>query len=56
MVERRNASGARVGAACDHQERGAAIIRSTGSRLALYLSEDGLAPERLDSVLRTTQD
>jgi O-antigen biosynthesis protein len=32
-----------------------AIIRSTGSRLALYLSEDGLAPERLDSVLRTTQ-
>lgn len=32
-----------------------AIIRSTGSRLALYLSEDGLAPDRLDSVLRTTR-
>ncbi|WP_295244112.1 hypothetical protein [uncultured Brevundimonas sp.] len=32
-----------------------AIIRSTGSRLAIYLSEDGLAPDRIDSVLRTTR-
>lgn len=32
-----------------------AIVRSIGSRLAIYLSEDGVAPDRIDSVLRTTQ-